>query len=146
MKEYRMKISIEELEDLSKKALSKYGYSEAESKIILDMLMYAQTRGNDQGTVKLIGEGIPKNKKPKSQGVQVADGLGYDKHGNETANPAEIMEGAIRPFDRGFKGAGLALMVQIIGGALVGGLSRRAPRHQTAGLSERPARTLSRLV
>jgi LDH2 family malate/lactate/ureidoglycolate dehydrogenase len=31
------------------------------------------------------------------------------------------MEGAIRPFDKGFKGAGLALMVQIIGGALVGG-------------------------
>jgi LDH2 family malate/lactate/ureidoglycolate dehydrogenase len=246
MKEYRMKISIQELEDLSKKALSKYGYSEEESTSILDMLMYAQTRGNDQGIVKLIGEGIPKNKEAKSptveretpttailnanlsmeaiameqavemvikkaskmgiaivgthtgggssgavgywsrkvadagfigitmssypygmvpphgsyeplfctnpiawavptdnepivldmsssgisyyglveaktQGVQVADGLGYDKHGNETANPAEIMEGAIRPFDRGFKGAGLALMVQIIGGALVGG-------------------------
>ncbi len=241
-----MKIPIQELEDLSKKALSKYGYSEEESTIILDMLMYAQTRGNDQGIVKLIGEGIPKNKKAKSptveretpttailnanlsmeaiameqavemvikkasemgiaivgthtgggssgavgywsrkvadagfigitmssypygmvpphgsyeplfctnpiawavptdnepivldmsssgisyyglveaktQGVQVADGLGYDKNGNETANPAEIMEGAIRPFDRGFKGAGLALMVQIIGGALVGG-------------------------
>ena len=31
------------------------------------------------------------------------------------------MEGAIRPFDKGVKGAGLALMVQIIGGALVGG-------------------------
>jgi LDH2 family malate/lactate/ureidoglycolate dehydrogenase len=57
----------------------------------------------------------------KTQGVQVAEGLGYDKEGNETTNPAEIMEGAIRPFDKGAKGAGLALMVQIIGGALVGG-------------------------
>jgi LDH2 family malate/lactate/ureidoglycolate dehydrogenase len=57
----------------------------------------------------------------KTQGVQVAEGLGYDKEGNETTDPAEIMEGAIRPFDKGFKGAGLALMVQIIGGALVGG-------------------------
>ncbi len=57
----------------------------------------------------------------KTQGVQVAEGLGYDKEGNETTSPAEIMEGAIRPFDKGFKGAGLALMVQIIGGALVGG-------------------------
>ena len=57
----------------------------------------------------------------KTQGVQVAEGLGYDREGNETTDPAEIMAGAIRPFDRGFKGAGLALMVQIIGGALVGG-------------------------
>jgi LDH2 family malate/lactate/ureidoglycolate dehydrogenase len=241
-----MKISIQELKKLSKKAISKYGYSEEEATIVLDMLMYAQMRGNNQGIVKLIGEGIPKNEKAqtpiieketpttaiinanfsmeaiamdqavnmvikkakemgiaivgthtgdgssgaigywsrkiadaglvgitmssypfamvpphgsyepmfctnpiawgvptdnepivldmsssgisyfglieaKTQGVQVAEGLGYDKEGNETTDPAEIMEGAIRPFDKGFKGAGLALMVQIIGGALVGG-------------------------
>jgi len=241
-----MRISVQELESLSIKALSKYGYSEDESTIILDMLMYAQMRGNDQGIVKLIGAGMPKNKeakKPtveketpttaiidanlsmealameeavnlvikkaaemgiaivgthrgdgssgavgywsrkvadagfigltmssypygmvpphgsyeplfctnpmawavptnegpivldmsssgisyyglieaKTQGVQVAEGLGYDKDGNETTDPARIMEGAIRPFDKGVKGAGLALMVQIIGGALVGG-------------------------
>jgi len=241
-----MKISIEELEDLCKEALSKYGYSNDESTVILEMLMYAQMRGNDQGIVKLIGAGMPKNKeakKPtveketpttaiidanlsmealamekavdlvikkaaemgiaivgthrgdgssgavgywsrkvadagfigltmssypygmvpphgsfeplfctnpmawavptndgpivldmsssgisyyglmeaKTQGVQVAEGLGYDKDGNKTTDPAQIMEGAIRPFDKGVKGAGLALMVQIIGGALVGG-------------------------
>lgn len=241
-----MKISLPELTDLSKRALSKYGYPEEEATIILDMLMYAQTRGNDQGIVKLIGAGMPRNPKAqtptieketpttaiinanlsmeavameqavdmviqkakkmgiaivgvhmgdgssgaigywsrkiadaglvgitmssypfamvppagsyepmfctnpiawgvptenepivldmsssgisyfglveaKTQGVQVAKGLGYDKEGNETTDPAEIMQGAIRPFDKGFKGAGLALMVQIIGGALVGG-------------------------
>jgi len=241
-----VKISIQELNAISKKAISKYGYSEEETQIILDMLMYAQMRGNDQGIVKLIGDGMPKNKKAKvptieketpttaiinanlsmeaiamelavnmainkakemgiaivgthtgdgssgaigywsrkiadaglvgitmssypfamvppagsyepmfctnpiawgvptesepivldmsssgisyfglveakTQGVQVAEGLGYDKEGNETTDPAEIMQGAIRPFDKGFKGAGLALMVQIIGGALVGG-------------------------
>ena len=241
-----MKISIQELKRLSEKAISKYGYSEEESTIILDMLMYAQMRGNDQGIVKLIGKGIPKNEKAqtptieketpttaiinanlsmeaiamekavnmvikkakemgiaivgthtgdgssgavgywsrkiadagligitmssypygmvppagsyeplfctnpiawgvptenepivldmsssgisyyglieaKTKGVQVAEGLGYDKKGNETTDPSQIMEGAIRPFDKGFKSAGLALMVQIIGGALVGG-------------------------
>lgn len=241
-----MKISIQELKKLSKKAIIKYGYSDEEAAIILNMLMYAQMRGNNQGIAKLIGEGIPKNEKAqtpiieketpttaiinanfsmeaiameqavnmvikkavemgiaivgthtgsgssgavgywsrriadagligitmssypyaivpphgsyeplfctnpiawgvptenepivldmsssgisyfglveaKTQGVQVAEGLGYDKEGNETINPAEIMEGAIRPFDKGFKGAGLALMVQILGGALVGG-------------------------
>ena len=55
-----MKISIQELKRLSEKAISKYGYSEEESTVILDMLMYAQMRGNDKGIVKLKGEGIPK--------------------------------------------------------------------------------------
>jgi len=241
-----MKISLPELTDLSKRALFKYGYPEAEASIILDMLMYAQTRGNNQGIVKLIGKGMPRHAKAQpptiekqtaataiinanlsmeavameqavgmaiqkakkvgiaivgthtgdgssgamgywsrkiadaglvgitmssypfglvpphgsyeplfctnpiawgiptedepivldmsssgisyfglleaqTQGVQVAEGLGYDKEGHETTDPAKILEGAIRPFDKGVKGAGLALMVQIIGGALVGG-------------------------
>ena len=241
-----MKIPLQELYQLSKNAILKYGYSEEETQIILDMLMYAQMRGNDQGIIKLIGKGIPKNKKAqaptieketsttaiinanfsmeaiamelavkmvikkaaemgiaivgtntgngssgamgywsrkiadagfigiamssypyrlvpphgsyeplfctnpiawavptdnepivldmsssgisyfglleaKTQGVQVAEGLGYDKNGKETTDPSEILEGAIRPFDKGVKGAGLALIVQVIGGALVGG-------------------------
>lgn len=241
-----MKIKVSTLKNLSKKALLKYGYSNEESKIILDMLMYAQLRGNDQGIVKLIGKGIPKNEKAqtptieketattaiinanltmeaiamekavemvvekakklgiaivgthngagssgaigywsrkiadngligitmssypfamvpphgsyeplfctnpiawgvptenkpivldmassamsffglmqaKTKGVQVGKDVGYDKDGNETTDPEKIINGAIKPFDRGFKGAGLALMVQIIGGALVGG-------------------------
>lgn len=240
-----MKIKVSELKELSQKALTKYGYSDEESTIILGMLMYAQLRGNDQGIVKLIGKGIPKNEQAqspsveketpttavinanltmeaiameqavemvvakaqqmgiaivgthngdgssgamgywarkiadkgligismssypfamvpphgsyqplfctnpiawgvptknepivldmassaisyfglveaKTKGIQVADDIGYDKEGNPTTDPAQIMKGAIRPFDRGFKGAGLALMVQIIGGALVG--------------------------
>ena len=241
-----MKISCQELSELTTKAILKYGYSEEEAEIIRDMLMYAQLRGNDQGIVKLIGKGMPKHEKAqqptveketpttaiinanlsmeavaleqaiamvigkaketgiaivgthtgdgssgamgywsrkiadagligismssypfgmvpphgsheplfctnpiawgiptegdpivldmsssgisyyglveaKTRGDQVADGLGYDKDGKETTDPAAIMEGAIRPFDQGVKGAGLALMVQIIGGALVGG-------------------------
>lgn len=56
-----MKIRINELESITKKAISKYGYSEEEVKIILDVLMYAQLRGNNQGVVKLIGKGVPKD-------------------------------------------------------------------------------------
>ncbi|MFC1780429.1 Ldh family oxidoreductase [Patescibacteria group bacterium] len=240
-----MKIKIKELNELSQKALLKYGYTKDESKVILGMLMYAQLRGNNQGIVKLIGRGIPKNKnakiptieketpttalinanltmeaivmdravsmviakakemgiaivgthngdgssgaigywsrriadsglvgitmssypfasvpphgsyeplfctnpiawaiptqnepivldmassaiayygliEAKTKGAQVEEGIGYDKKGKETTDPAEIMEGATKPFDKGFKGAGLALMVQIIGGTLVG--------------------------
>ena len=65
-----MKISIQELEDLCKKALSKYGYSDDESTVILEMLMYAQMRGNDQGIVKLIGAGMPKNREAKTPTVE----------------------------------------------------------------------------
>jgi LDH2 family malate/lactate/ureidoglycolate dehydrogenase len=241
-----MIVSCQELSELTKVAILKYGYSEEEAEIILDMLMYAQLRGNNQGIVKLIGKGMPRHEdaqspiveketpttaiidarlsmeaialeqavalviakakgmgiaivgthtgdgssgamgywsrkiadagligismssypfgmvpphgsyeplfctnpiawgiptkeepivldmsssgisyyglvEAKTEGNQVAEGLGYDKDGNETTDPAKIMEGAIRPFDKGIKGAGLALMVQIIGGALVGG-------------------------
>jgi LDH2 family malate/lactate/ureidoglycolate dehydrogenase len=240
-----MKIKMPKLKELSRKALLKYGYTSKDADIILEMLMYAQLRGNNQGIVKLIGNGIPKSKeakKPtveketpasalinanatmeaialeqavklvvkkakkmgiaivgvhngrgssgaighwsrkvankgligitmssypigsipphgsyeplfctnpiawgvpkkgepivldmataaiayyglveaKTAGVKVEKGLGYDKEGNETTDPAKLMEGATKPFDKGFKGAGLALMVQIIGGALVG--------------------------
>lgn len=241
-----MKIKLTELESLCLKALEKYGYDDAESKTILGMLMYAQTRGNNQGIVKLIGRGIPKSEKAqaptveketpttaiinanatmeaiameqavamavdkakqngiaivgvrngagssgaigywsrkvaeqgmvgitmssyplacvpahgsyeplfctnpiawgvpskgepivldmassviawyglveaKTKGAQLPARLGYDKEGNETADPDKIMAGgALKSFDNGYKGAGLALMVQVIGGALVG--------------------------
>ena len=226
-----MKISCQELSELTTKAILKYGYSEEEAEIIRDMLMYAQLRGNDQGIVKLIGKGMPKHEKAqqptveketpttaiinanlsmeavaleqavamvigkaketgiaivgthtgdgssgamgywsrkiadagligismssypfgmvpphgsheplfctnpiawgiptegdpivldmsssgisyyglveaKTRGDQVADGLGYDKDGKETTDPAAIMEGSNRPFDQGVKGAG----------------------------------------
>jgi len=240
-----MKIKVSELKKLSKSALLKYGYTNKEAGIILEMLMYAQLRGNNQGIVKLIGRGIPKKKdakkpsieketqttalincnstmeaiclemaldmvvkKAKEHGIaavgthngagssgaigywsrkvaekgligitmstyplgsipphgsyeplfctnpiawgiptrnepivldmataamayyglveaqtageQVAEGIGYDSEGNETTDPEKIMDGATKPFDKGFKGYGLAFMVQIIGGALVG--------------------------
>ncbi len=60
-----MKISLTELQDLVHKAILKYGYNEDEAKVIGDVLMYAQLRGNNQGIVKLIGNGIPKNMEGK---------------------------------------------------------------------------------
>ncbi|MBP9817215.1 Ldh family oxidoreductase [Candidatus Shapirobacteria bacterium] len=56
-----MKISISELKTLVDKALVKYGYQPEEVNIISEVLMYAQLRGNNQGVVKLIGKGIPKD-------------------------------------------------------------------------------------
>jgi len=61
-----MKIKLTELESLTSKALAKYGYSESEAKVIHNILLYAQLRGNNQGVVKLIGNGIPR----RSQGTE----------------------------------------------------------------------------
>jgi L-2-hydroxycarboxylate dehydrogenase (NAD+) len=56
-----MKITLNELEELTAQAVRNYGYNEEETKIIGEVLLYAQLRGNNQGVVKLIGKGIPKN-------------------------------------------------------------------------------------
>ncbi|MBI4163914.1 MAG: Ldh family oxidoreductase [Candidatus Aenigmarchaeota archaeon] len=56
-----MKIKISELKEVTQKAILHYGYSKEEASIIQDVLLYAQLRGNNQGVVKLIGKGLPKN-------------------------------------------------------------------------------------
>ncbi len=239
-----MVIPITELTNLGLLALKKQGYNDDEAKIILDMLLYAQLRGNNQGIVKLIGKGIPKNpqagtitieketklsaringaKNPgavvmhkavttavskakehgfgivgthdtnsstgalgywanqigregligfvfagspetvayhgsyepifgtnplaigiptdtdplvldmataamayyglieaKTAGKKIPSDIAYDRDGKLTDDPAKAMDGALRPFDRSYKGAGLALMVEILTGPLVG--------------------------
>jgi len=64
-----MKIAIEELETLGRKAVKTFGYDDGETQAILDVLMYAQIRGNNQGLVKLIGNGIPKD--PRASEMRV---------------------------------------------------------------------------
>src|SRR5512135_979564 len=56
-----MKISIVELEDLTARAVKAYGYNDDEVRIISEVLLYAQLRDNNQGVVKLIGAGIPRD-------------------------------------------------------------------------------------
>jgi len=238
-----VKVKIEELKKLAQRAIKKYGYTDEEGKAILEILMYAQLRGNNQGLVKLIGRGIPKDKEvgeikviketklsalldggrnmgmlvmkkamkialektkehgfgivgtkntcsstgaigyyvreiarqdylgfafagspcfvchygsseakygtnpiavgvpteddpivldmataamawfglveAKTAGQSIPGDVAYDNQGQLTADPAKAMEGAIRPFDRSYKGAGLAMMVEILTGPLV---------------------------
>ena len=60
-----MKIEIIKLKQLTEKALANQGYANPEISVISEILMYAQLRGNNQGVVKLIGNGIPKNSDAK---------------------------------------------------------------------------------
>ena len=239
-----MEIDLKELENLTTEALKNFGYDDDETAAIRDMLLYAQLRGNNQGVVKLIGKGIPKNndageiiieketalsaringnqnqamvvvkkalevvlEKAKSSGMgivgtfntatssgaigyvasaigrqgmvglvlasspprvaaagsyepifgtnplaigipaepdpivldmttasmafyglieaktaceKISNDVAYDPEGNPTTDPAKAMKGALRSFDRGFKGSGLAMMIEILGGPLVG--------------------------
>jgi L-2-hydroxycarboxylate dehydrogenase (NAD+) len=239
-----MIIDLKELEDLTTRAVKNYGYTDAETAIIRDMLLYAQLRGNNQGVVKLIGQGIPKNtnagdilieketalsaringnqnhamvvankalevvlEKAKSMGLaivgthntstssgaigyiaseitrqdfvglvfssspprvaangsyepifgtnplavgiparptpivldmttaamafyglveaktagdKIPDDVAYDAEGGRATDPAMAMAGALKCFDRGHKGSGLAMIIEILGGPLVG--------------------------
>jgi L-2-hydroxycarboxylate dehydrogenase (NAD+) len=239
-----MKVKIEELKNLTNKAILKYGYDEKEAEAIQEVLLYAQFRGNNQGVVKLIGSGIPKpsdageieieketklsvlinghknhamvvvNKaadlairKAKEHGLALVgvnhlntssgaigyyakkiaqqgligfvfagssklvaaegsyepifgtnplaigmptehdplvldmataamayygvieahtagrslpEGIAYDKEGNLTTDPAKVLNGALRTFDKGHRSSGLSMMVQVLTGPLVG--------------------------
>ncbi len=239
-----MKVSIDELKDVTRRAILHYGYTSDEADVILDVLMYAQLRGNNQGIIKLIGAGMPKDpgagaievvretplsvllngnsnqgmvvmslaarraiakarehgiglvgtqntststgaigyyarniaeagligcvlagsslfvamhgsyeplfgtnpiaigiptggdpivfdmataamayyglREAKTAGVSIPGDVAYDSAGNPTTDPARALEGAIRSFDRGYKGAALSMMVEVLTGPLVG--------------------------
>lgn len=57
-----MKVQVEELKQVTLNVLSRSGYPVDEAETILSVLMYAQLRGNNQGVVKLIGAGMPRDK------------------------------------------------------------------------------------
>ncbi len=239
-----MRVQVDELRDIARQAILHYGYDEEQASLILEVLMYAQLRGNNQGVVKLIGAGMPRDAgaKPievaketplsvlingngnhgmvvltfatdrviekarqngfgiagthntatstgalgyyanriageglvgfvfagspervcmhgsyepifgtnpiaigipteneplvldmatsamafyglieaKTAGQSIPDDVAYDAEGRPTTDPDEALKGAVRPFDRGYKGAGLAMMIEILTGPLVG--------------------------
>ncbi|NMM46016.1 Ldh family oxidoreductase [Rhodospirillaceae bacterium KN72] len=52
-------------------------------------------------------------------GHDAPDGAGIDPDGNPTNDPAKILEGAQLPFG-GYKGSNIALMIELLAGALIG--------------------------
>ena len=56
----------------------------------------------------------------KMRGEKIPDNLAVNKDGNITNDPAEAMEGGILPFDKGYKGSALSMMVEVLSGPLVG--------------------------
>ncbi len=60
-----MQVPLAQLEETTLQALVRAGYPPDEARIILNVLFYAQLRGNNQGIVKLTGAGMPRD--PQAQ-------------------------------------------------------------------------------
>ena len=54
------------------------------------------------------------------KGEKIPLNVAYDAEGNETDDPMKALKGALQVFDRSFKGSHLALMVELLAGALPG--------------------------
>ncbi len=65
-----MKVGIENLRDVTRRAIAKQGYDAADTEIILEIIMYAQLRGNNQNVIKLLGPGMPAN--PAAGRIRIA--------------------------------------------------------------------------
>ncbi len=83
-----------------------YGFPTLEYPIVFDMAASAITW---YGLVRA-----------KALGHKLPDNVAIDKEGNLTTDPEEAMKGAILPFDRSYKGSGLAMVVELLAGPLVG--------------------------
>ncbi|CAN0093007.1 unnamed protein product [Ectocarpus sp. 4 AP-2014] len=55
----------------------------------------------------------------KTAGKPIPGDVAYDAEGNATTDPAEALKGAIRVFDRSYKGGNLSLIVELLAGPLV---------------------------
>jgi len=83
-----------------------FGFPTQESPIVFDMASSAITW---YGLVRA-----------KALGEKLPDNVAVDKDGNITTNPEAAMNGAILPFDRSYKGSGLAMVVELLAGVLPG--------------------------
>jgi L-2-hydroxycarboxylate dehydrogenase (NAD+) len=54
-------------------------------------------------------------------GQQLPAGIAFDKEGNGTTDPKEVLDGgALRSFDRSHKGSGISVMIQALTGPMMG--------------------------
>lgn len=56
-----MKVPIDALKSVTRRAIAAQGYSAEDTEVVLEIIMYAQLRGNNQNVIKLLGPGMPAN-------------------------------------------------------------------------------------
>lgn len=79
------------------------------------------TQGNpivfDMATSAITWSGLVR---AKALGEKLPNDVAVDKDGNMTSDPEAAMKGSILPFDRSYKGSGLAMVVELLAGVLPG--------------------------
>jgi LDH2 family malate/lactate/ureidoglycolate dehydrogenase len=68
----------------------------------------------------------------KLNNEQLPEGYAFDEEGRPTTDPARALDGGVAPFDKGYKGSNLGMMVEFLGG-LLGGASFLGLAEQTRG-------------
>jgi len=56
-----------------------------------------------------------------AEGKTLPPNIAFDEKGNKTMDPAKALKGATLPFDKSYKGSGLAMMVEFLGSLWPGG-------------------------
>ncbi len=56
-----MKVTLDQLRAVTRRAIAAQGYAAADTEVILEIILYAQLRGNNQNVIKLLGAGMPAN-------------------------------------------------------------------------------------
>lgn len=54
------------------------------------------------------------------EGKSIRPDVAYDSEGKETTSPTAALSGALRVFDRSYKGSHIALMIELLAGAMTG--------------------------
>jgi LDH2 family malate/lactate/ureidoglycolate dehydrogenase len=63
----------------------------------------------------------------QTEGRPIPHDIAWDANGKPALNPADALKGALRSFDRSYKGSHIGLMVELLAGALTGG-AMEAPK------------------
>ncbi len=128
-----MKVKVTELQSLVNKSLSKYGYSSKEASVISKILLYAQLRGNNQGVVKLIGNGIPRNSKAKTPKAVKETPVSALFNGNNT-HAMIVMDLAVDTAIKKAKKSGVGIVGNFGSSESTGALGYYAKKIADAGL------------
>ena len=89
-----MSVSITELTETCRKAIKTYGYDDDETKVLLDVMMYAQLRGNNQGIIKVTTGGIKRDPECKPVVTEHETKLSANLNGNKNAGMV-VLHGAM---------------------------------------------------
>jgi LDH2 family malate/lactate/ureidoglycolate dehydrogenase len=57
----------------------------------------------------------------QTEGKPIPHDIAWDSEGRAATTPSDALKGALRSFDRSYKGSHIALMVELLAGALTGG-------------------------